>query len=132
MQRIHAVKETVNKIYETLGIARSNSRKRINVQARAAISVALKPYCNTYEIGEAVERDRSTCSFYTSKHFTNMDYWPGYSDIYNTAKEVVDNVLEDYMLASHLDYINDRMDTLEKTRKSLLKRLKKEEVNETA
>ena len=55
MQRIEAVQETVNTIYDTLGIAKNKSRKRINVQIRAAISVALKPYCSTYEIGEAID-----------------------------------------------------------------------------
>jgi len=132
MQRIEAVQETVNTIYDTLGIAKNKSRKRINVQIRAAISVALKPYCSTYEIGEAIERDRSTCSFYSSKHFTNMDYWSGYSDIYYTAKEVVENTLEDYMLTGQLKSINSRINALEETKKSLLKRLKREKINETA
>ena len=61
-----------------------------------------------------------------------MDYWSGYSDIYYTAKEVVENTLEDYMLTGQLKSINSRINALEETKKSLLKRLKREETNETA
>jgi hypothetical protein len=106
MKRTDAITQAVTEVYETLGIVRSKSRVRHHVQVRAAISVALTPYCTTMEIGDAVGVDRSTCSYYTGKHFQNLDYW--------------------------IDSIDSRINTLKLTKKRLLKKLQRETVNETA
>ena len=132
MKRSEAINKAVTEVYETLGITRSKSRAKFHVQVRAAIGVALTPYCNTYEIGDAINRDRSTCSYYTGKHFQNLDYWLGYERTYKVVKDIVDNILEDYLLRTQLDSIDSRINTLKLTKKRLLKKLQRETVNETA
>jgi len=132
MKRIKAITQAVTEVYETLGITRSKSRIKFHVQVRAATGVALTPYCNTEEIGCAIGRDRSTVSYYTGKHFQNMDYWSGYSDIYRIAKDVVDDVLQDYLLKSQVESIDNRITTLVQTKERLMKKLERENKNETA
>jgi hypothetical protein len=132
MKRTDAITQAVTEVYETLGIVRSKSRVRHHVQVRAAIGVALTPYCTTMEIGDAIGVDRSTCSYYTGKHFQNLDYWLGYERTYKVVKDIVDNILEDYLLRTQLDSIDSRINTLKLTKKRLLKKLQRETVNETA
>ena len=128
MKRSEAINKAVTEEYETLGITRSKSRAKFHVQARAAIGVALTPYCTTYEIGDAIERDRSTCSYYTGKHFDNMKHWIGYDEIYKVVKETIDDILQDYLLRSQVDSIDSRIATLKLTKKRLLRKLERERV----
>ena len=126
MKRSEAINKAVTEVYETLGITRSKSRAKFHVQVRAAIGVALTPYCNTYEIGDAINRDRSTCSYYTGKHFDNIKHWCGYDDVYKVVKETVDDILQDYLWRSQVESIESRMSTLKLTKKRLLKKLERE------
>ena len=126
MKRSEAINKAVTEEYETLGITRSKSRAKFHVQVRAAIGVALTPYCNTYEIGDAINRDRSTCSYYTGKHFDNIKHWCGYDDVYKVVKETVDDILQDYLWRSQVESIESRISTLKLTKKRLLKKLERE------
>lgn len=126
MKRSEAINKAVTEVYETLGITRSKSRAKFHVQVRAAIGVALTPYCNTYEIGDAINRDRSTCSYYTGKHFDNIKHWHGYDDVYKVVKETVDDILQDYLWRSQVESIESRISTLKLTKKRLLKKLERE------
>jgi len=126
MKRSEAINKAVTEVYETLGITRSKSRAKFHVQVRAAIGVALTPYCNTYEIGDAINRDRSTCSYYTGKHFDNIKHWCGYDDVYKVVKETVDDILQDYLWRSQVESIESRISTLKLTKKRLLKKLERE------
>tara|TARA_X000001388_G_scaffold50710_1_gene36664 strand:+ start:167 stop:556 length:390 start_codon:yes stop_codon:yes gene_type:complete len=126
MKRSEAINKAVTEVYETLGITRSKSRAKFHVQVRAAIGVALTPYCTTYEIGDAINRDRSTCSYYTGKHFDNIKHWRGYDDVYKVVKETVDDILQDYLWRSQVESIESRISTLKLTKKRLLKKLERE------
>ena len=126
MKRSEAINKAVTEVYETLGITRSKSRAKFHVQVRAAIGVALTPYCNTYEIGDAINRDRSTCSYYTGKHVDNIKHWCGYDDVYKVVKETVDDILQDYLWRSQVESIESRISTLKLTKKRLLKKLERE------
>ena len=61
-----------------------------------------------------------------------MDYWSGYSDIYRIAKDVVDDVLQDYLLKSQVESIDNRITTLVQTKERLMRKLERENKNETA
>lgn len=132
MTRTEAITEAVDEVYETLGIPRSKSRLKHHVQVRAAICVALTPFCTTMEIGEALGRDRSTCSYYTGKHNDNMRHWSGYAHVYDIVKDIVSEILEDYLLRTKVESLNLRIKTLKATRTRILRKLERDKVNETA
>ena len=120
MNRIDAIDMAVKEVYETLGFIRNKSRKKHQAQARAAVGVALSPYCTTYEIGDALDRSRCTCSHYTNNHTNNIKYWVGYSEIYNLVQETIEGTLKDFLMRSKIDLIDSRINTLKLTKKRLL------------
>jgi hypothetical protein len=130
MKRSEAIELAVRQAYSALGVRPSNSRQKLHIQIRAAIGVALSSYCNTYEIGAALNRDRSTTSHYTSKHVQNLKYWEGYRDIYEIVSAEIEHNLQDHLLQLKIDTLNTRIDKLLAAREELINRLNKE--HETA
>ena len=130
MKRSEAIELAVRKAYNALGVRPSNTRQKLHIQIRAAIGVALSSYCNTYEIGTALNRDRSSVSHYTTKHVQNLKYWEGYRDIYEIVSTEIEHNLQDHLLQLKIDTLNTRIDKLLAAREELINRLNAE--HETA
>jgi|TARA_R100000458_G_scaffold20596_1_gene18384 hypothetical protein len=126
MKRSEAIELAVRQAYNALGVRPSNTRQKLHIQIRAAIGVALSSYCNTYEIGAALNRDRSSVSHYTTKHVQNLKYWEGYRDIYEIVSTEIEHNLQDHLLQLKIDTLNTRIDKLLAARQELMDRLNAE------
>jgi hypothetical protein len=132
MTRNKAIEIAVHHAYLSLGVRPNNSRAKLHIQIRAAIGVALSAYCNTYEIGDALNRDRSSVSHYTTKHVQNLKYWDGYREIYTIVKEEIDNVLFDHLLELKIETLSSRIEKLQQTKNKLESKLNGKNKHETA
>jgi hypothetical protein len=132
MERSEAILHAVNQAYKALGVRPCNSRNKLHIQIRAAIGVALSSYCNTYEIGAALNRDRSSVSHYTNKHVQNLKYWKGYREIHDIVSEEIGQNLQDHLLQLKIDNLNERIDELMARREELMNQLKTQAEDEAA
>jgi len=132
MERSEAISHAVNQAYKALGVRPCNSRNKLHIQIRAAIGVALSSYCNTYEIGAALNRDRSSVSHYTNKHVQNLKYWKGYREIHDMVSEEIGQNLQDHLLQLKIDNLNERIDELMARREQLMNQLKTQAQHEAA
>jgi hypothetical protein len=73
--------------YLELGLTPSKTRMKEQVQARAAIMVALRDYTTTTVIGKLFGMDHSSIVHHCRKHDENIMYWPGYAKMFKTAKK---------------------------------------------
>ncbi len=86
-------KETIEELtilsYNALGLERSNTRKTMSAQARAAIGVSMGVFFTQSKVAKSLFVDRSNISHYFKNHKRNISYWPGYEEIYNTVNDIV-------------------------------------------
>jgi len=73
--------------YLELGLTPSRTRMKEQVQARAAIMVALRQYTTTTAIGKLFDMDHSSVVHHCKKHDANMVYWKGYAKMFEIAKK---------------------------------------------
>ena len=132
MKRSEAIEVAVRQAYAALGDRPSNSRTKLHIQIRAAIGVALSSYCNTYEIGTALNRDRSSVSHYTTKHVQNLKYWKGYREIYEIVSDEIEQNLQDHLLQLKIDTLDKRIDKLVAARQELINTQNQQAQHETA
>jgi len=120
MTRKELIEEASSEAYAVMGTRPGKSRRRGQCQIRAAISVSMTPYCTTTEIGNAVERDRSSISHYTTNHHDNIEYWEGYKTIYKTVQPVISDILLTGIVHNQVRSIDERIKALEGTKELLL------------
>lgn len=118
--RTQSIQLAVHNAYVSLGVKPKNSRAKLHIQIRSAIGVALSEHFNTYEIGAALNRDRSSVSHYTTKHSQNLKYWEGYRGIYETVKEEIDSVTHDYVLEMNIETLTSRIAKLQAIKQGLI------------
>ena len=73
--------------YLELGLTPSKTRMKEQVQARAAIMVALREYTTTTAIGKLFGMDHSSVVHHCRKHDDNVLYWKGYAKMFDIAKK---------------------------------------------
>lgn len=122
--RAESIQLAVHNAYLSLGVQPTNSRAKLHIQIRSAIGVALSAYYNTYEIGAALKRDRSSVSHYTIKHSQNLKYWEGYRVIYETVKEEIDSVIRDHVIELNIETLTNRIEKLQSIKQELIQQLK--------
>ena len=118
--RAQSIQLAVHNAYLSLGVQPTNSRAKLHIQIRSAIGVALSAHFNTYEIGAALNRDRSSVSHYTIKHSQNLEYWEGYRAIYETVKEEIDSVIHDHVLEMNIETLTSRIAKLQAIKQGLI------------
>ena len=96
MKRKDVVSLAAERAFDALGFRPGKSRLQRTVQKRMAIAMAMKPYCNNYEIAEVLLRDRSVVYHYLQNHDNYIQHWDGYKELYDIAKIAVTDVLADY------------------------------------
>lgn len=87
----YLVEEIISETYSALDLSRKKSRETIYAQARAATAMALNKYFSQLPIASALGVDRSTISYYKSKHDDNLKQWAGYSKTYKIAENIADS-----------------------------------------
>ena len=73
--------------YLELGLTPNRTRMKEQVQARAAVMVALRQYTTTTAIGKLFDMDHSSVVHHCKKHDANMVYWKGYAKMFEIAKK---------------------------------------------
>jgi hypothetical protein len=76
------IKRLQEEYYATLNLTPNISRKAPQVQARAALMVAMAHYMTKTEVGKSFGRDHSTVIHHQRQHEGNLFSWDGYEEKY--------------------------------------------------
>tara|TARA_R110002020_G_scaffold384754_1_gene595730 strand:+ start:4122 stop:4493 length:372 start_codon:yes stop_codon:yes gene_type:complete len=76
------IKELHEEYYATIGISPNSSRKADQVQARAALMVAMANHITKSATGKSFGKDHSTVIHHQNQHEANMLSWKGYEEKY--------------------------------------------------
>jgi len=125
----YLVEELTSKAYNALDIPRNKSRITKYAQTRAAIAVALNKHFSHRPIASALGVDRSTVSYYRSKHDINLKHWGDYDRIYNIAEDVVDEKIYSAIKLENIKIVTKEIERLEVKLKYL--RIKKKDLEDT-
>jgi len=87
-----------------------------------AIAMAMKPYCNNYEIAEVLLRDRSVVYHYLQNHDNYIQHWDGYKELYDIAKIAVTDVLADYDINQKISLLESQITKLVLARDEIKKK----------
>ena len=79
------IKRLHEEYYATLDLTPNTSRKAPQVQARAALMVAMAHYMTKTEVGKSFVKDHSTVIHHQRQHEANLFSWDGYEDKYMLA-----------------------------------------------
>ena len=79
------IKRLQEEYYATLDLTPNTSRKAPQVQARAALMVAMAHYMTKTEVGKSFVKDHSTVIHHQRQHEANLFSWDGYEDKYMLA-----------------------------------------------
>ncbi len=79
------IKRLHEEYYATLNLTPNTSRKAPQVQARAAMMVAMAHHMTKTSVGQAFGKDHSTVVHHEGQHEANMFSWAGYEDKYMLA-----------------------------------------------
>ena len=123
-KKLTATEKALVKCYEALGIKDNdkflNSRKDKYAQTRAAVAVAMLEYRTTYEIADAIKRDRSTISYYKSNHQDNLLHWEGYKQAYEIVEPIANSILRDELVKDKLKYSDEQIIQLQSMREDIV------------
>ena len=84
--------------------------------------MAMKPYCNNYEIAEVLLRDRSVVYHYLQNHDNYIQHWDGYKELYDIAKIAVTDVLADYDINQKISLLESQITKLVLARDEIKKK----------
>tara|TARA_R110001592_G_C12924538_1_gene728840 strand:+ start:462 stop:830 length:369 start_codon:yes stop_codon:yes gene_type:complete len=87
------IKRLQEEYYATLNLTPNTSRKTPQVQARAALMVAMTKHMTKTLVGQSFGKDHSTVVHHTGQHEGNMFSWGGYEDRYLLAVRLCDTHL---------------------------------------
>ena len=76
------IKRLHEEYYATLDLTPNTSRKAPQVQARAALMVAMAHYMTKTEVGKSFVKDHSTVIHHQRQHEANLFSWDGYEAKY--------------------------------------------------
>ena len=124
MKRKEVISQAADRAYDALGSKPGPSRMHKNVQRRAVVTVAMKPYCTHSEIGEVIQRDRTAVYHYLRHHEDNMEHWEGYAEMYYTVKPEIDDVLAEYSVKLKISEIENEITRLIQARDVVKAKLK--------
>jgi hypothetical protein len=108
------MRSAVESYYKAIGLVPDESRTATQVKARNAICVALLQWANNQqEVADLIGRDRSTVAHMMINHEDNMQYFKGYSDLYEKARLIVDSRMSTTSKADRLADICNKIFLLE-------------------
>jgi len=107
------IKRLQEEYYATLDLTPNTSRKAPQVQARAALMVAMAQHMTKTEVGKSFGRDHSTVVHHTGQHEANLFSWDGYEDKYLLAVRLCNTHLRYNSIESKLKTIRIQIKRLE-------------------
>lgn len=118
------VQSLIEDYYKVLGIKPSKSRKTEQVQARAAIMVALRRHRTTVHLGKVFDCSHCTIVHHCQKHADNMLTWAGYNNKYKVAENMCSMLFKNKSLEGRLKHIQWQIKRLSSVEKSLIETIK--------
>jgi hypothetical protein len=118
------IESMLDEYYTALGLERDNSRHREQVQARAAMMVALKKYMTASASGRVFGLDHATALHHGKKHEANMKYWDGYAHKFKLARRMCHFGLGFKTLNAKLDAVREEIEKLRTLERKLIQNLK--------
>lgn len=112
-----AIQEAVNKYEDFVGLTKG--RKAENIKKKSALICSMHNLLGMgdREITKYVDCDRTTVLYHRRKHEHNKQSWPGYSTLYEVAKQSLQEVVE--VNVENDKRINYLLDNLHKLNKKL-------------
>lgn len=94
-KRVFFIEQTVKLYEKRIGHRLEKNRLRDNVEHRAALANALKPFATVVNIGRVLGRDHSSIVHYTKNHESYYRWSPEYRMYFYTAIECTRQVSDD-------------------------------------
>lgn len=117
-------KMVIDEYYNLLGIVQNNSRKREQVQARAAMMVALKKFKTCSAVGRLFGMDHATVVHHCKNHAGNMATWDGYHEKYDVAEAMCAKNITHRTVQAKLDSIRNEIQRLQEVEKIMMSKVK--------
>lgn len=118
------IEQVITEYYDLLGLELSKSRVREQVQARAAMMVALKKYKTYSVVGRAFGMDHATVIHHVKNHEGNMSTWDGYSDKFDIAKAMCAKTIKYQTVQAKLNSVRHEIKRLQRIEFEMMKRVK--------
>jgi len=109
----------VKEYYITLKLYRDRTRRKEQVQARAALMSALKKYMGVTEIGRLFEMNHATIINHTKKHSFNKVSWPGYAEKYDVASAMCASMFKFKTIQSRINSVDKEIKRLNRIKSVL-------------
>ena len=117
--------QVVNDSYRAMGIVKKPSlRTSEQAQTRAAIACAMVRNFHTTDISLALEKDRTTVSYYKRMHENNVVGWRGYEDKYKIAKSIAEGKILIDDVRAQIIALNKQLSHIESRKEELLTLIK--------
>jgi len=117
------IKRLQEEYYSTLYITPNSSRKAPQVQARAALMVAMSQHMTKTLVGRSFDKDHSTVVHHNRQHEANMFSWEGYEDKYMLAVRLCNIHLRYNSIEDKLTTIRVQIKRLERLAENLKQEL---------
>lgn len=118
------IKVVVDEYYQVLGMHPDRSRQREQVQARAAMMVALKKYKPYTTVGRAFELDHATVIHHCKNHEGNMISWDGYEEKYKIAEAMCDRTIKYKTIQAKIKSIRNEISRLQRMEKAMMEKVR--------
>ena len=98
----------------------STKRDYANVERRASLSNAVRPYSTLKKIGEMFDRDHASIVHYIKEHDSYVRFYPSYVKLFSEATQIVNDLSRDMGIVprtarfSKID-LNEQIAVIEKT-----------------
>ena len=116
-------KRLIDEYYSVLKITPDKSRKAPQVQARAALMVAMAKHMTKTAVGQIFGYDHSTIVHHEGQHEANLFSWGGYKDRYLLAERMCDTHLKYNTIENKLTSIKVQIKRLERLAENLKQEL---------
>lgn len=100
------------------------SRLREQVQARAAMMVALRKYKTCALVGRVFDMDHATVIHHEKNHEGNMLSWDGYEEKYRIAESMCDQTIRYKTLEAKLTSIRSEIRRLQRVEEAMMDRVR--------
>ena len=118
------VKVVVDEYYQVLGMHPDRTRQREQVQARAAMMVALKKYKPYTTVGRAFGLDHATVIHHCKNHEGNMVTWDGYEEKYKIAEAMCDRTIKYKTIQAKLQSIRTEIKRLQRMEEAMMEKVR--------
>lgn len=119
------IEQVIREYYDLLGLEYSKSRVREQVQARAAMMVALKKYKPYSVVGRAFDMDHATVIHHCKNHEGNLATWGGYAEKFDIAKAMCAKTIKYKTVQAKLKSVRHEIKRLQRIEFEMMKRVRK-------